>query len=204
MPETKGFKDGNTVYTYVDETARNLANPPEGNPGDVLTRTETGTEWAAPGEGLPEGGTVGQVVTKTADGAEWADPQGGGDDNAFEVVFNASLTAITSAGVGEPVTATANHTAAEVDAAFAAGKNITAKIIKNQLDLHTLLPLAAEDLHQAIKNLAAGDDVILHEDELFRLLHGIEHMLQIGLARLEILPIGIAIDSKTAGSGVKC
>lgn len=102
MPETKGFKDGNTIYTYVDEVARNLANPPEGNPGDVLTRTETGTEWAP--------------------------PQGGGDDDAFEVVFNASLTAITSAEVGEPVTATANHTTAEIDAAFAAGKSITAKI----------------------------------------------------------------------------
>lgn len=242
MPETKGFKDGNTVYTYVDETARNLANPPEGNPGDVLTRTETGTEWAALEEAeeqivitadfddinaafaaggspvanatishtadqilaakaagkrlhaalritsidssewesivdltltetssdfivfagdsiepdhsvkeqrhyfamwfqgtfglytaqryyVPNGGNTGYVLTKGSNGfPAWAPPQGGGDDNAFEVVFNASLTAITSAEVGVPVTATANHTAAEVDAAFAAGKNITAKI----------------------------------------------------------------------------
>jgi len=245
MPETKGIKDGNTTYTYVDEVARNLANPPEGNPGDVLTRTETGTEWAAPsgseelivitadfddinaaftaggapvanatvshtvdqilaakaagkrlravlritdtddqtdptweaivdltltetgssmvafaGDSIdpnhsvneqrhyfalwlqgtfglytaqryyvPNGGSTGDVLTKGSNGfPAWAPPQGGGDDDAFEVVFNASLTAITSAEVGEPVTATANHTTAEIDAAFAAGKSIAAKI----------------------------------------------------------------------------
>jgi len=39
-----------------------------------------GTEY---GGGLPTGGTPGQVLTKTATGAEWADVQGGGGTPAI-------------------------------------------------------------------------------------------------------------------------
>ena len=43
-----------------------------------------GTEY---GGGLPTGGTPGQVLTKTATGAEWADAQGGGGSNILMVNY---------------------------------------------------------------------------------------------------------------------
>lgn len=46
------------------------------------------------GGGLPTGGTPGQVLTKTATGAEWADVQGGGGTAAIMTVglFRPSAT----------------------------------------------------------------------------------------------------------------
>lgn len=58
------------------ETGEEWADAPDGlptggTPGQLLTKTETGEEWADAPSGLPEGGTEGQVIKKTADGAEW-------------------------------------------------------------------------------------------------------------------------------------
>lgn len=46
--------------------------PSGGTPGQVLTKTATGTEWDDV-SGLPDGGNNGQVLTKTNSGAEWSD-----------------------------------------------------------------------------------------------------------------------------------
>lgn len=58
--------------------------PSGGTTGQVLTKTETGQEWADAPDGLPDGGTEGQVLTKTSTGAQWDDvpsdlPAGGTD-----------------------------------------------------------------------------------------------------------------------------
>ena len=47
--------------------------PTDGEVGQVLTKTATGTEWQDAQAGLPSGGTTGQVLTKTADGHTWQD-----------------------------------------------------------------------------------------------------------------------------------
>lgn len=59
-----------------------IPNPSGGTAGQVLTKTETGEEWADAPDGLPTGGTPGQLLTKTETGEEWADapdplPEGG-------------------------------------------------------------------------------------------------------------------------------
>ena len=59
-----------------------IPNPTGGTAGQVLTKTETGEEWADAPDGLPTGGTPGQLLTKTETGEEWADapdplPEGG-------------------------------------------------------------------------------------------------------------------------------
>ena len=53
--------------------------PAGGTTGQVLAKSTDAdyqTEWVNQTGGLPEGGTVGQVVTKTDSGAEWADVSG--------------------------------------------------------------------------------------------------------------------------------
>ena len=47
--------------------------PTDGEVGQVLTKTATGTEWQDAQAGLPSGGTTGQVLTKTASGETWQD-----------------------------------------------------------------------------------------------------------------------------------
>lgn len=59
-----------------------IPNPTGGTAGQVLTKTDTGEEWADAPDGLPTGGTPGQVLTKTSTGEEWSDapsglPEGG-------------------------------------------------------------------------------------------------------------------------------
>ena len=85
---------------------------------------------------------------------------------------------------------------------FTAKAHHAAEIVKDQLDLHALLPLAAEDVHKAIKDLTAGDDVILHEDKLLRLLQSGKHMLKIGLTCGQIFPIAAAVGSKSSSDGI--
>lgn len=58
------------VYTALNGK---LDAPDNGTAGQVLTKTESGQEWADI-DALPEGGTTGQILTVGADGsAEWAD-----------------------------------------------------------------------------------------------------------------------------------
>lgn len=59
------------TWTPSAEDVGAIPNPSGGTTGQVLTKTETGEEWADAPSGLPDGGTEGQVIKKTADGAEW-------------------------------------------------------------------------------------------------------------------------------------
>lgn len=70
------------TYTAADVGA--ISNPGGGTTGQVLTKTDGGSEWADAPDGLPSGGEEGQVLTKTASGAQWDDvpsdlPAGGTD-----------------------------------------------------------------------------------------------------------------------------
>lgn len=70
MADGTEVTDGATV----GQVNTKLDAPSGGTPGQVLTKTETGSEWSDPtGGGLPPGGEEGQVLTKTASGAEWDD-----------------------------------------------------------------------------------------------------------------------------------
>ena len=59
----------------INEVQENVENvlPSGGTPGQLLTKTETGEEWADAPSGLPEGGTEGQILYRGANGAEWGD-----------------------------------------------------------------------------------------------------------------------------------
>ena len=80
-----GFNEAGEAVPVGKPTAKDVGaipTPAGGQAGQVLTKTETGEEWADAPDGLPEGGTEGQVLTKTASGAEWGDvpsdlPEGG-------------------------------------------------------------------------------------------------------------------------------
>lgn len=70
------------TWTPSAEDVGALPNPTGGTAGQVLTKTDTGEEWADAPDGLPTGGTPGQVLTKTSTGEEWSDapsglPEGG-------------------------------------------------------------------------------------------------------------------------------
>ncbi len=51
----------------------------QGPPGETGTQGPKGD----PGDGVPPGGTAGQVLTKTDGGTEWADPSGSGGVSSF-------------------------------------------------------------------------------------------------------------------------
>lgn len=68
--------------TYTADDVGAISNPGGGTTGQVLTKTDGGSEWADAPDGLPSGGEEGQVLTKTASGAQWDDvpsdlPSGG-------------------------------------------------------------------------------------------------------------------------------
>lgn len=70
------------TWTPSAEDVGAIPNPTGGTAGQVLTKTDTGEEWADAPDGLPTGGTPGQVLTKTSTGEEWSDapsglPEGG-------------------------------------------------------------------------------------------------------------------------------
>lgn len=68
------------VQDAIDEVQENVEDvlPSGGTTGQVLTKTETGEEWADAPSGLPEGGTEGQILAKTSSGAAWVDkPESG-------------------------------------------------------------------------------------------------------------------------------
>lgn len=70
--------------TYTADDVGAISNPGGGTTGQVLTKTDGGSEWADAPDGLPSGGEEGQVLTKTASGAQWDDvpsdlPAGGTD-----------------------------------------------------------------------------------------------------------------------------
>lgn len=59
--------------TYTADDVGAISNPGGGTTGQVLTKTDGGSEWADAPDGLPSGGEEGQVLTKTASGAQWDD-----------------------------------------------------------------------------------------------------------------------------------
>ena len=73
---------------WSDPTGGGL--PPGGEEGQVLTKTASGANWQDPPDGLPEGGTDGQILTKTEDGVAWENPPEGGVTS-----FNSRTGAIT-------------------------------------------------------------------------------------------------------------
>lgn len=64
------------TWTPSAEDVGAIPNPTGGTAGQVLTKTDTGEEWADAPDGLPTGGTEGQVLTKIETGSEWATPVG--------------------------------------------------------------------------------------------------------------------------------
>lgn len=62
------------TWTPSAEDVGAIPNPTGGTAGQVLTKTDTGEEWADAPDPLPAGGTPGQILTKTADGEAWGDP----------------------------------------------------------------------------------------------------------------------------------
>lgn len=82
-----GFNSAGEATPVAMPNAEDVGAMPEvtgGTTGQVLTKTETGQEWADAPDGLPEGGSDGQVLTKTSTGAQWDDvpsdlPEGGTD-----------------------------------------------------------------------------------------------------------------------------
>lgn len=64
---------GDGIEVEADGTISTNPVPTGGTPGQLLTKTETGEEWADAPSGLPEGGTEGQMLYRGANGAEWGD-----------------------------------------------------------------------------------------------------------------------------------
>ena len=68
--------------------------PKDGNPGDILVKTETGSEWQKqePAETLPTDGNPGDILVKTETGSAWQKQQEGGGGrfivNAQQVEHN--------------------------------------------------------------------------------------------------------------------
>lgn len=80
--------------------------PSGGTTGQVLTKTETGQEWADAPDGLPDGGTEGQVLTKTSTGAQWDDvpsdlPEGGTDGQILTKTTDGTAWADAPSGLPE-------------------------------------------------------------------------------------------------------
>ena len=61
-----------------------------------------------------------------------------------------------------------------------------AEIVEDQLDLYALPALTPQDIRQAIPQLALRHDEVLQKDETLRPLHGVQHILQKFLARLQV------------------
>lgn len=59
--------------TYTASEVGAVPAPASGNAGDVLKKTDDGTEWGASPDPLPTGGTAGQALAKTASGTAWDD-----------------------------------------------------------------------------------------------------------------------------------
>ena len=70
LPGTDEF-DAATVGQLNDKFANVHSIPTGGTAGQVVTKTDTGAEWADVPTEIPTGGTVGQVLTKAVDGVEW-------------------------------------------------------------------------------------------------------------------------------------
>lgn len=64
---------GDGIDVEANGTISTNPVPAGGTPGQLLTKTETGEEWADAPSGLPEGGTEGQMLYRGANGAEWGD-----------------------------------------------------------------------------------------------------------------------------------
>ena len=61
--------EGLATQEYVDGKV-----PDGGTTGQILKKTETGTEWADAPKSLPDGGTVGDALVKSTDGGSWETP----------------------------------------------------------------------------------------------------------------------------------
>ena len=61
--------EGLATQEYVDGKV-----PDGGTTGQILKKTETGTEWADAPKSLPDGGTAGDALVKSTDGGSWETP----------------------------------------------------------------------------------------------------------------------------------
>ena len=89
--------------------------PNTGTPGQILTKTASGNEWADAPKELPTSGSAGQFLKKTANGVEYASvsevPPGGTTGDVLTKTENGVAWETPSSG-GEPVDA---YTKAETD-----------------------------------------------------------------------------------------
>ena len=69
---------------------------------------------------------------------------------------------------------------------LAAEAHHAAEIVKEELDLHALRPLAAEDGQHPVEEVATGHDIVLQEDEPLRLLQMGQQVVEIRLAGVQI------------------
>ena len=71
-----------------------------------------------------------------------------------------------------------------------------AEVVEQHLDLHALSGLPPENIHQPVPQLPLGHDVKLHENEVLRLLHALQHVLQIRLAGGQIHGPGAGVQGE--------
>ena len=79
-----------------------------------------------------------------------------------------------------------------------------AEIVENQLDLHAHAALIAENIGQAIPDLALRHDEILQEDETLRLLQTLQHIVQIRLAGGQVRHLRVAVEGEALAAEVVC
>ena len=79
-----------------------------------------------------------------------------------------------------------------------------AEVVEQHLDLHALSGLPSENIHQPVPQLPLGHDVKLHENEVLRLLHALQHVLQIRLAGGQIAQRRVAVQVKALAAEIRC
>lgn len=141
------------TWTPSAEDVGALPNPTGGTAGQVLTKTDTGEEWADAPDGLPTGGTTGQVLTKTSTGEEWSDapsglPEGGTEGQMLYRGANGAewgdkpvmYVNITKSGG----TYSADKTFAEIESAIESEYSVVANVKEGneELEIGFILPLA--------------------------------------------------------------
>ena len=73
-----------------------------------------------------------------------------------------------------------------------------AEVIKEELNLHALRPLAAEDIQHPVEDLAPCHNVVFQKDEALRLLHVLQQIAEIRLASGEIFRLGAVVQGEAA------
>lgn len=81
-------EDGNLMLVYTEEDPPNFYIRAGHLYAGGAEEIDLGQVKGSPGIGVPEGGNPGQVLTRTETGTEWQDPSGGGGTSAGVSSFN--------------------------------------------------------------------------------------------------------------------